>query len=191
MTKIQFGSGGHKLDGWLNLEEHQADITKPLAFKTDSVDFALIEHCLEHVSPQNGYRFLQEARRILKPNGVLRVIVPDISKVWLHCNGRYLALLQDGLRTWWPAAGITIPHSGYVPTEIDAVETLIFCHGHKAVYNEDLLSLLMEVAGFDVTPCDYLKSNHPELNGVDCHHRYMGLENCILESCVCEGTKKI
>jgi SAM-dependent methyltransferase len=189
--KIQFGHGGHILDGWMNLEQHQADITKPLAFKNDSVDFILIEHCLEHVTPAEGYRFLKEALRILKRKGVIRVIVPDLHKMWLHCDDRYLSLLQAGLRTWWPAAGLMIPHEGYKPTAVDAVESLIFCHGHKSVYNEDLLSLLMEVAGFDCTPCDYLKSNHKELDGVDSHWRYMGLENCVLESCVVEGTKRV
>ena len=81
MTKVQFASGGNHLDGWLNLEQSNGDITKPLAFKNDSVDFIFIEHGSEHVTPQQGYRFLMECYRILKKDGVIRVIVPDIDQV--------------------------------------------------------------------------------------------------------------
>jgi SAM-dependent methyltransferase len=191
MTKIQFGSSGNLLDGWTNLQEHECDISKPLPFQSDSADFLFLEHVLEHVTPHEGYRFLKEALRVLKPGGVVRIIVPDIEKIWLHCDDRYLSLLQEGMKNWWPAAGLMLPHNGYRPTEVDAVESLIFCHGHKSIYNENLLMLLMEVAGFDVTPCDYMKSQYPELNEIDSHWKYMGLENCILESCVAEGTKKL
>src|SRR5437762_8379307 len=123
MTKIQFGHGGHILGGWLNLEQHQADITKPLAFKDNSVDFILIEHCLEHVTPQEGYRFLKESRRILKSGGVIRVIVPSIDNLWIRCNVGYLSMLREGIKKWWPDAGISLPNSEYVPTDGEAVET--------------------------------------------------------------------
>src|SRR5439155_644179 len=163
-VRIQFGHGGHMLDGWINLEQHQADITKPLAFKDDSVDFILIEHCLEHVSPQDGYKFLLNAHRILKPSGVIRVVVPDIEKVWLHCDDRYKSMLKESAAKWWTAAGLPVNiNLPFEPTDRDAVEALIFCHGHKSIYTEELLGILMEIAGFDTVPCEYRKSNHPEL----------------------------
>jgi predicted SAM-dependent methyltransferase len=186
-VRVQFGHGGHILEGWLNLEQHQADITKPLAFKDDSVDFVFTEHCVEHVTPQQGYKFLMEANRILKSNGVIRVIVPDITNVWRHCNPAYLSLPKEGIKTWWPAAGWKQPTDN--PTVHDAVESLIFCHGHQSIYNSSLLQTVMESADFATEPCKYGKSNHPELNGIDSHWKYMGLENCVLESCVVEGTK--
>ncbi len=185
--KVQFGHGGHLLDGWLNLEQHEADITKPLAFKNDSVDFVMMSHVLEHVTPQQGYKFLLEAYRILKPSGVVRIIVPDIQKTWRLCDNRYLDLLKEGIKTWWPAANWKTPIDN--PTDRDAVETLIFCHGHQALYTKDLLVMLMFCAGFTAKVCEYGKSLHPELNDVDRHHLYMGLENCILESVIIEGTK--
>lgn len=184
--KIQFGHGGHKLEGWLNLEQHEADITKPLAFKNDSVDFIFIEHVLEHVTPQQGYRFLEESYRTLKPDGVIRVIVPDVHKVYTRCTPGYLALLEEGSKTWFHEAGLVRPNK-LAPH--DAVKALVFCHGHQAVYNSDLLWTLIESVGLTAKKVEYGKSNHTELNGVDSHWKYMGLENCILESCVVEGTK--
>lgn len=188
--KLHIGHGGHMLDGWQNLEQHQCDITKPLDFKNDSADFILIEHVLEHVTPQQSYRFLLESHRILRSEGVIRVVVPDIRKVWMLANTEYLSLLKDGIKTWWPAGmWKDAPPDDYQPTKKDAVETLIFCHGHQAIYTQSLLETLVSAVGFRAVPCQYRKSKHPELDGVDSHWKYMGLENCILESCVVEGTK--
>ncbi len=189
MMKIQFGHGGHLLDGWLNLEQHEADITKPLAFKNDSVDFILLSHVLEHVTHQQGYKFLGEAYRILKKGGVIRITVPDISKVWAEFNGQYKSLLKEGLKDWWPAIGWPCPSRDYEPTRSDAVTTLVFCHGHQSLYNGILLHTLMQASGFITTDVKYGKSHYPELNDTDRHHIYRGLENCILESAIVEGEK--
>lgn len=187
MTKIQFASGGNHLDGWLNLEESNGDITKPLAFENDSVDFIFIEHGLEHVTPQQGYKFLLESYRILKSNGVIRVIVPDVQKVLRESNEQYFGLLREGVKTWWPAANWLGNYE--VITKKDAVETLIFCHGHQSIYTSSLLETLMLTVGFTTLTGFYGRSSHPALHDIDSHWKYMGLENCILESCVCEGTK--
>lgn len=188
MTRIQFGHGGHKLEGWLNLEQHEADITKPLAFKNDSVDFIFIEHVLEHVTPQQGYSFLLESYRILKPSGVVRIVVPDIEKVSRLAGSSepYIALLKEGFKTWYPAIGKSVPE---YPTTVDAIESLIFCHGHQAIYTEQILKILMATAGFYATPCEYGKSRHHELNGVDSHWKWMTWETCVLESTVVEAQK--
>lgn len=190
MVAVQYGSNDNLLDGWINFRnETDGDITKPLAFEDNSVDRILLSHVLEHVHVQDGYRFLRETHRILKPGGVIRVIVPDLDKVWRLCNDSYRSLIKEGLKTWWPAIGRPAPAPDYVVTDRDAVETLLFCHGHEAAYTEELLITLMETAGFDCAPCDYGQSQHPEFAGVDLHHIYIGLENCRLESCVVEGTK--
>lgn len=191
MTKVQYGANDSLLDGWINFRsERDGDITKPLAFPDNSVDFVMASHVLEHVSAKDGYRFFRECYRILKPDGVVRITVPDLDKVWRLCNASYLSLLKEGLKTWWPAIGWPLPPNDYILTDRDAVETLIFCHGHEMAYTEDLLITLMSTAGLDCESCEYGKSRHPELTAVDLHHIYIGLENCILESCIMEGVKK-
>lgn len=190
MLKIQWGANEHILEGWTNFRnEHDGDIRKPLPFDNDSVDVALISHVLEHVSVKDGFSFLCEANRVLKRGGVIRVTVPDLDKVWRLCNDQYRALLKEGIKTWWPAIGKLAPPPDYIPSDRDAVWTLLNCHGHEAAFDEQLLATLMEAAGFDCEPCEYGKSRHPELSSVDFHHVYMGMENCILESCIVEGTK--
>lgn len=79
-VRINLGCGTNKLSGFQNYDA-ELDIRKPLPFAAESVDFILIEHCLEHVNGPDGFRFLKEAYRVLKPNGVLRVCVPQLKKL--------------------------------------------------------------------------------------------------------------
>lgn len=186
--KVQFGCGDNFLEGWKNLREHESDITKTLRFDNESVDFILAEHVLEHVTPQDGYRFLRECLRILKPGGVVRIIVPDIDKIWRMPSDEYRALVKHELPKWWPVIGWNVPEN-HTPSDRELIETLIFCHGHRSVYTADLLETLMETAGFEVQECEYGKSQHSELDGIDFHWRWMSWDTCVLESSVVEGTK--
>lgn len=85
--KVQFGCGGNRLAGWQN-HDSEVDITKRLPYKDAVATFVFIEHCLEHVNGANGFRFMEEAYRILKPDGVLRICVPHLDRIQdvAHCR---------------------------------------------------------------------------------------------------------
>jgi predicted SAM-dependent methyltransferase len=76
--KVQFGAGGNILDGWKN-HDAETDITKPLPYADNTVDFILAEHLIEHTDGPAALRFMDECHRILKPLGVLRVCVPVVT----------------------------------------------------------------------------------------------------------------
>jgi predicted SAM-dependent methyltransferase len=59
----------------------QADATKRLPFKDKSVEVIYSSHMLEHLDPEEVRMFLKEARRVLMPNGILRIVVPDLKKL--------------------------------------------------------------------------------------------------------------
>lgn len=185
--RIQFGSSGNILEGWLNLQESNGDITKPLPFRSDSVDFVFAEHVMEHVTPLQGFRFLKEVHRMLKKDGVVRIIVPDVDKIWRQADADYLDFIDKSMDTWWSWANAGTPK--HPCDDKTAVETILCCHGHKAAYNEGLLYTFIEASGFDCQPCEYGKSKHADINNIDSHWKYMGLERCKLESVVAEGTK--
>lgn len=184
--KIQFGSGPNLLDGWVNLQEHDGDITKPLNFADNSVDFVFTEHCVEHVTPLQGFRFFKECRRILKPGGVLRVIVPDVKSIWEKCDDDYINFVGGEMSKWWPAAGLTTPD--HCSREI-AFETILCCHGHRAAYTPDLLLTFLRAAGFQAEQVHYGRSIYHELHQIDSHWKQIGLDRVIMESVVAEGTK--
>lgn len=55
------------------------DARKPIKFNDNSVDVIYTSHMLEHMSREDALVFLRNTYRILKPGGVLRISVPDLS----------------------------------------------------------------------------------------------------------------
>lgn len=86
---VNLGCGPYgKENGWINLDlfpiQHvyiRTDCRKKLVLANDSCAGVHIEMFLEHVDPFDELPFLlKECHRVLKPTGVLRVIVPDAEK---------------------------------------------------------------------------------------------------------------
>ncbi|MCS7337459.1 MAG: class I SAM-dependent methyltransferase [Verrucomicrobiae bacterium] len=53
------------------------DLRKPLPFPNDSVDAVYHSHVLEHLDRAAAEPFLLEIKRVLRPGGIHRVVVPD------------------------------------------------------------------------------------------------------------------
>jgi SAM-dependent methyltransferase len=53
------------------------DLSKGIPFASESVDFVYHSHVLEHLDRPVAREFLAETRRVLKPGGVCRIVVPD------------------------------------------------------------------------------------------------------------------
>jgi SAM-dependent methyltransferase len=69
------------------------NISRGLPFKSDSIDVIYHSHVLEHVDRNLTQVFLLEAKRVLKPGGVHRIVVPDLEYLckaylahWLKCE---------------------------------------------------------------------------------------------------------
>ena len=62
------------------------DLAKGIPFSSSSVDVVYHSHVLEHFDREVGERFLRETKRVLKPGGVHRIVVPDFE---FRCR-RYL-----------------------------------------------------------------------------------------------------
>ncbi|MCV3272655.1 class I SAM-dependent methyltransferase [Roseobacter sinensis] len=92
---LQVGCGPHINSGWHNSDifmprpffrgftkqeselDLHVDITEPLPYPDDSLDAIYAEEVLEHVPNPAGRAFLSEAKRVLRPGGVLRLTTPD------------------------------------------------------------------------------------------------------------------
>lgn len=53
------------------------DLSKGIPFEDDSVDVVYNSHMLEHLDRHVAESFLEEAKRVLKPGGIHRIVVPD------------------------------------------------------------------------------------------------------------------
>lgn len=95
---LNVGCGRNFHPDWVNLDlesrhpmviEH--DVTGGLPFADQSFDAVYHSHVLEHLAPEKGRQLLKECFRVLKPNGVLRIVVPDLERIALL----YLDTLED------------------------------------------------------------------------------------------------
>jgi predicted SAM-dependent methyltransferase len=57
------------------------DAVKGLPLSDSSVEVLYSCHMLEHLSPAQAKRFLEEAKRLLVPGGVIRLAVPDLRRL--------------------------------------------------------------------------------------------------------------
>lgn len=171
LVKVQFGAGANRPHGWIN-HDAEIDIRRPLPYGDGEVDYVLAEHLLEHVDHHEGYRFIGECRRILRPRtGVLRICVPDIAKIFqLRHDEAYLNWLKA--KRW----GDGTPRS--------AITDILFNHGHQAAYTRGLATAMLGAWFVFVEVREPRQSPNPALHGVDGHHHAIGFWNDKTTTCL-------
>lgn len=55
------------------------DIRKKFPFKTKSIDYLYCSHVLEHFEKEECKEILRECRRVLKKDGIFRIVLPDLN----------------------------------------------------------------------------------------------------------------
>lgn len=135
--RLHLGCGWFHLDGWVNVDLFATsadiawDLRQGIPLPDDTVDAIFHEHMLEHLSLRDGFLFIRECRRVLKPGGVLRVGVPDAGA----CIDSYSGKADPE----WAASR---------PTGMLAVQALFYENGHRAMYDAETLTLMCRAAGF-------------------------------------------
>ncbi|MDB5249623.1 MAG: uncharacterized protein JWQ40_4017 [Segetibacter sp.] len=73
---------GERLNGFktipANILVH--NLAKGIPFPADSVDVVYHSHLLEHLDRDIAKHFLLEIKRVLRPGGILRIVVPDFER---------------------------------------------------------------------------------------------------------------
>ncbi len=57
------------------------NLKRGIPFESNSVDMVYHSHLLEHLDRTVAEEFLQEIKRVLKPGGVQRIVVPDLAVI--------------------------------------------------------------------------------------------------------------
>jgi predicted SAM-dependent methyltransferase len=171
-----------------------ADLRKRLNFPDNSFDAVYSSHTIEHLFHNQALDVLKEARRVLKPGGHCRTMVPDLGAIirdyveqmrLLHAGtpapppgddpGRHLIgrlLMREESRK----------RSGIL---IGLYRNLTDFHAHKWMYDNNSLTKLMIEAGFvNCRQRSYLDSEIPHIEKVE-------LENRAVDAAIVEGMKEV
>ncbi|MHB2020539.1 MAG: class I SAM-dependent methyltransferase [Candidatus Xenobia bacterium] len=166
--KVQLGGGSKEVAGWINVDFHPGQLALNvrwgLPFADGSVDYLYFSHMLEHFY----FRFevlplLQEVRRVLSPQGVIRAVVPDIGA----CVDAYArstpAFFTDRRKVWKWAQFCVTPLEHFLEYAGANQYDASFA-SHKFGYDFATLAALLSMAGFSrLTRSHYMGSRHPEL----------------------------
>jgi predicted SAM-dependent methyltransferase len=98
MRLLNIGCGDTYHTDWVNIDiagkgpdviTH--DLKKGLPFPDSSFDVCYSSHLLEHFAIKEAETLIKECFRVLKPNGIVRIAVPDIEVI----VKKYLQLLEE------------------------------------------------------------------------------------------------
>lgn len=92
------------------------DLRKGIPHGDSSVDVVYSSHMLEHFTAEQARALLEEAYRVLKPGGLVRIVVPDLA----HITRAYLEGDRESLKA-----------TGDVPLA-DAYLDGLFSRGHRS-----------------------------------------------------------
>jgi predicted SAM-dependent methyltransferase len=156
--RLHVGCGKSPIPGWVNVDQFPLpgvdrvlDVGEGLPFEGVSLLYA--EHFLEHLSLQEGLAFLRGCRRVLAPEGVIRLSTPNLD--WV-------------MRTHYRV--------GNWESDAEAVEDCLRMNrafhgwGHQFLYNRQTLTEALRTAGFGTIGFHrYGESERPELRGLERH----------------------
>jgi predicted SAM-dependent methyltransferase len=132
----------------------QLDVRGGLPYGTGAVDLILANHFLDKLTYAEGARFLAECRRVLRPDGVVRVSVPDASLL----QGYYL--LDPGKLEEFHEISESCEKA---PTPAGKLWALLH-DGHQSCYDAATLSDAFRAAGFAPTPRAFREGDPTVLN---------------------------
>jgi SAM-dependent methyltransferase len=152
--KVIFGGHWSPVDDWLILTENDQNIKKQLKFPDDIVDVIFTEHVIEHVEFIYVIRFMQESLRILKKNGVFRLVCPTIEKLISadlnDANGAQY-IKNCLLKVWLDEnkALNELDLNGLCESPITFLLNAAFTrHDHKFIWSEELIVKVLKAIGF-------------------------------------------
>ena len=105
------------------------NLLEKLPFKNESYEGVYTEHTLEHLNPFQAIHLLKEINRIIKPNGFLRIVVPDLD---YYISNTFIE--NENFK--------------HFHTTAESFWNLTQNWGHKNIYNFEILDLLLTELGY-------------------------------------------
>ncbi|MBT7899652.1 MAG: methyltransferase domain-containing protein [Candidatus Marinimicrobia bacterium] len=184
--KINLGCGKNYIPGFVHVDldehphiDHRSNVKDLSFFENNSAELIYSSHTLEYFDRKEVVDVLSEWYRVLKPEGVLRIAVPDfeaIVKVYKKYNDLDHQGILGPLYGFWP----------YKST-CDKIDTFY----HKTTYDFNSLKKLLFTSGFsDVKRYAWENTIHKDYDDFSqAYIPHMAKENGILISLNVEAVK--
>lgn len=160
-----------QLDIPWNADVFVHDVRRGLPFKDQTFSCIYASHLLEHLYRDDALRLLQECYRVLKPDGVLRMVVPDLKAMVMeyindHSASSNSNVLQADHLNQRLLLRDTHPPSGNLIFQLYTFYNDF--HSHKWMYDAESLKAYFENAGFsEVHEMKYLQSRIAKIEEVE------------------------
>jgi predicted SAM-dependent methyltransferase len=192
--RLEIGAGPNGKPGWLATDLLAGvgrngtrivalNATERFPIPADCFDFIFIEHMIEHIGFDDGLNMLSECHRILKPDGVLRVVTPSLGFL-LKVLSPDRGMLEERYREWSVTTCEVYPPA---VTNAFFLNNFVRNWGHNFIYDHETLRLALTLAGFrEVVICDLNASVHEPLHDLEAEHRlppgFLKLESMVFEA---------
>lgn len=125
------------------------DLRRPLPWADATADAIYASHTLEHLDRDDGRRMIAECHRVLKPGGLLRIVVPDLKGYMTeYADGRLSAT-----EMLYELHVLGARQLGFGKE----VFSILSGSSHRCMYDAPALTALLTDVGFDsrvCAPCD-------------------------------------
>ena len=77
---INLGAGTWICENWIGLDKIQNNYLNEntiFPIPDNSIEYIYSAHFFEHINDETAYNLLKESKRVLKPGGIIRIILPD------------------------------------------------------------------------------------------------------------------
>jgi SAM-dependent methyltransferase len=150
IRRLNWGCGNSSQRGWINSDikalpgvQVACDIRKGLPIESDTIDYATSVHALSELSYGELIPALKELRRVLKPEGVLRLVVPDLFKgveAFRAGDRDYFAVEDEEVERLGSKLAVQLVWYGYI----------------RSIFTPDFIEELLLKAGFSsVAHCEF------------------------------------
>ena len=172
MKKINVGGGKHwHKDGWENIDlglGHNLNQGYLKNYKDNSVDIIYTSHCIEHLPWKNVDNVLKDLYRILKPGGLIRIVLPDVDIMWKIIKNKDRDILERNNPGYYRSGGGGALSNEFCVYELFGYdrkgERFLENTMHKAFFNESIINIMLSAAGFsEVEMKEFCNSNIEEM----------------------------
>lgn len=168
--KVDLGCGKQVIEGWINVDYAWGarlakipffsllnkkvhlfkmdwdsrilvhDLHRRFPFKDNSVDVIYASHLLEHFTKEEGIQFLKECHRVLRTNGILRIVVPDLAALIAKYTKREIPADE-----FVDKLGVMPEISG--PGRLKKILAKQIAFPHRCMYDKEALLEKLRIAG--------------------------------------------